>query len=137
MKFFCALGTEKKFVLSCVKDRVTKQNIPHIPGKYTQPTFLHKRVIGGGIRFHKISIFNHFYMYICCLLNKPKRSRAFFAMGVFGVILMLLAGSVNAGFFDEEYTLQKGEYTFLHGVERDCFGAALLAMTKLRICKLI
>jgi hypothetical protein len=117
MKFFCPLEINNHFVLSAIKPIHTKQNNPRNPEEYTQTTLMHERVFGDGPHILKSSNFNHFYMYICCLLNSPKRSRAIFAMAVFGVILMLLAKLVGEGFLGEETTLEKGEYTLLHGVE--------------------
>lgn len=115
MKFFYALETERKFVLSCVTMGNTKQNIPHNPGKYTQPTLLHRRGNLHRPGSYQNGLFNQFYMYICYLLKVSKRYREIFAMAVLGVTLMLLVNDVCEGFLGKETTLEKGEYTLLHG----------------------
>ncbi len=80
MKFFYPLESENKFVLSWFHAKKYKTNYSTHPRK-TFKTFTYTRTailrLGPG---HKMNPFNHFYMYICNLLNSPKRSRAIFVM---------------------------------------------------------
>ena len=100
MKVFSAVEIGNKFVLQAHKGVLTKQNIPHNPGRYTQPTLLHSVGLEGWVRgVHTPSII-HYYMYICKILNKPKRLRKFFAMrdfGEFGAGSWLRTGIMKIG----------------------------------------
>jgi len=95
MKFFWPLESPNKFVLHAEVHDVTKQNISHNPGKPTQPTLLHcNRVRTGGDGLRRSNLI-YLYMYICKILNLPKRPWEFFAMGEKEEILSLLRFARN------------------------------------------
>ncbi len=114
MKFFYAPESKNKFVLYFVSPNLTKQIILHNPEKYTQYTLLHETLSGSMGSRVKNGLINQFYMYICCLLNITKRSRAIFAMEGFWMILVLLAVGQTVRFLSEETTLRNREYTLIH-----------------------
>jgi len=115
MKFFWPLESPNKFVLHAEVHDVTKQNISHNPGKPTQPTLLHcNRVRTGGDGLRRFNLI-YLYMYICKILNLPKRPWEFFAMGSFGGIPGWLLCAADAMESDREPTQI---YTDIHGYTR-------------------
>ena len=85
MKFFLALETTRKNVLSNRSHGDTKHFIPHNPEITTQTTLLHDLHGDTGMRGHRTALLIQLTMYICNILKLYKRERNFFAMHDFRV----------------------------------------------------